>query len=127
MLSIADTRAIEQCIEVTWGRSSTVESPSTAIRASLINVDTLSVAYTTIVNFASEKSLREQTDRLEEESAKTIKNYVSELKKNFKKITGESLRLKFAKSDPVIEMINYNQFSPLRTAYYKNISTFTLG
>tara|TARA_Y100000034_G_C6863197_1_gene393124 strand:+ start:542 stop:925 length:384 start_codon:yes stop_codon:yes gene_type:complete len=127
MLSTTDARAIEQSIDVTWGKSSTVKSPSTAIRAKLFNADTLSVVYTTIVNFASEKSLRDQTVQLDEESSKTVKNYITELKKNFKKITGDTLKLKEVSSEPAIELISYNQFSPLRTAYYRNSFKFMLG
>ena len=127
MLSIADTNAIGQICDETFGKSSTTKSPSSSVVAKIENSDTLKVVYTVIVNFASERSLRDQVEQLDEENAKIVKDYISKLKKDFKKIMDKSLALKHTSSEPQIEMIAYNQFSELRTAYYRNTSLFELG
>ena len=127
MLSIADSNAIGQICDETFGKSSTTKSSSSSVVAKLENSNTLRIVYTVIVNFASEKSLHDQIVQLDEENAKIVKDYVSNLKKDFKKIMEKRLPLKHVSSEPQIELIAYNQFSELRTAYYRNTSLFELG
>ena len=78
----------------------------------------------TIVTFASEKSLHEQRRNLDVESAEVVNKRAADIKKLFKDATGESLTLKEITSDDDLEIIYFNQYTPLRRAYYRRTTIF---
>lgn len=124
MLSMQQTNTIGQIINDTWGVSSTPKSASSALNVKLTGEDTLTFKYTTIVTFASEKSLHEQRRKLDLESAEIVNKRAADIKKLFKDATGESLALKEITSDDDLEIIYFNQFTPLRRAYYRRTTIF---
>jgi len=124
MLSMQQTNTIGQIINDTWGVSSTPKSASSALNVKLTGEDTLTFKYTTIVTFASEKSLHEQRRNLDVESAEVVNKRAADIKKLFKDATGESLTLKEITSDDDLEIIYFNQYTPLRRAYYRRTTIF---
>ncbi len=127
MLSVRQTDAIGQIINDTWGKTSTPKSASSSIQAKLTSATTLALTYTTIVTFASESSLHEQRRELDRESDEIINTRSKEIKKLFKEMTGGALKLSEVSSDDSLEMIYFNQYTPLRRAYYRRRAVFEIG
>ena len=127
MLSMRQTDAIGQIINDTWGRSSTPKSASSSLGVKLTGENTLSMTYTTIVTFATESSLHDQRRKLDEESAEVCEKKSKDIKRLFKQATGDTLKLTEMSSDDSLEMIYFNQYSPLRRAYYRRRVLFKMG
>ena len=81
--------------------------------------DVLSLRFSTIVHFASERSLRDQMVLLADESMQRLKNVVSELKKNCSEQTGDLLKLKEISNNDNVELIQATSNSPRKIAYYR--------
>ena len=88
--------------------------------------DILVLVYNTIVNFACETSLQLQTQRLTEESIALLKERVSEIKKRFSEVTGDSLSLKEKSNNDSIELIQATSISPRKVAYYRRFVTLKI-
>ena len=125
MLSMQEVRVLGQICDTTWGRSSTVVSPTISIKPTLQG-DKLTIRYTTVIHIASERGLREQVSPVEEQSIKLIKEYLKNLKSEFKKQAGRSLGAKEDHSHDSIEMLTTSPYTPRKSAYYRRFSTFTV-
>tara|TARA_A100001011_G_scaffold393222_1_gene482575 strand:+ start:1051 stop:1434 length:384 start_codon:yes stop_codon:yes gene_type:complete len=124
MLSMQQTNVIGQIINDTWGESSTPKSASSALNVKLSGENTMTFKYTTIVTFATEKSLHDQRKALDLESAEVINKRSADIKKLYKDETGGSLSLTEISSDDSLEIIYFNQYTPLRRAYYRRTTIF---
>ena len=125
MLTSHEINCLGQLTNNTWGYPGAMNTkvPTAAINVSLQG-DTMTCTYTTIVNLMSDRNLRDQSRGFEEESVKIISEYIKELKKEFKKTAGRSLKSKETDSRDSIEVITASSFSPKRTAYYRRFTTF---
>ena len=124
MLSMQQTNVIGQIINDTWGESSTPKSASSALNVKLSGENTMTFKYTTIVTFATEKSLHDQRKALDLESAEIINKRSADIKKLYKEETGDTLNLTEVSSDDSLEIIYFNQYTPLRRAYYRRTTIF---
>lgn len=79
----------------------------------------LVVKFKTIVNFASESSLRPQIQSAKDHAQQLIKEFVSNLKKDYKKNSDESLKLEDKGGDDNIEIIQATSNSLRKIAYYR--------
>ena len=125
MLTSYEIDCLGQITNNTWGYPGAMNNkvPTAAINVSLQG-DTMTCSYTTIVNLMSDRNLRDQSNGFEEESVKITKEYMKDLKKEFKKAAGRSLKAKELESRDSIEIITTSPFSPKRTAYYRRFTTF---
>ena len=123
MLNSEEINAIGQICDTTVGRGSTTVSPTMSIKTSLQG-DTLSINFITVVYLASDRNLRDQVGKVEEESLKLTKDYVSNLKKEFKEMTGRALKLKELNTNDSVEIITAQWSTPRRTAYYRRFTNF---
>ncbi len=124
MLSMQQTNVIGQIINDTWGESSTPKSASSALNVKLSGENTMTFKYTTIVTFATEKSLHDQRKALDLESAEVINKRSADIKKLYKEETGDTLSLTEVSSDDSLEIIYFNRYTPLRRAYYRRTTIF---
>lgn len=124
MLTNEDINALGQILNHSWGASSTVSSPTMSITTGLSG-DTLTVKYVTIVHLASELQLREQMKKFEDESIKLVSDYVSNIKKEFKKSAGRAIKMKTKNTTDSVEMITTSPYTPRKTAYYRRNTVFT--
>ncbi|MAG25305.1 hypothetical protein CMI47_06965 [Candidatus Pacearchaeota archaeon] len=124
MLNFEETNCIGQILNDTFGKSSTVTSPTMSIKGSLAG-DVLTLKYTTVVNLASERNLRDQVRVFEEESVKLIKEYVKNLKKEFKSDASRALKVKELNTDDSVEMITTSPYTPRKIAYYRRSTRFS--
>ena len=125
MLSTEEINYLGQITNHTWGYPGGLNKnvPTAGINVSLQD-NKMVCTYTTIVNLASDKNLRDQSQRCEEESVAIIKQYLKELKSEFKNLAGRALKAKEVNSTDSIEIISASPYTPKRTAYYRRFTTF---
>jgi len=81
--------------------------------------ENLVVKFSTIVNFASEAALRPQVQSAKEHAVQLIKEFISNLKKDYKSESGETLKVEDIGGDDNIEIIQSTSNSPRKIAYYR--------
>ena len=125
MLSSQEIACLGQITNHTWGYPGGLnkQTPTAGINVSLEG-GKMVCCYTTIVNLMSDRNLRDQCTRFEEESVNITKQYLKELKKEFKSLAGRALKAKETDSRDSIEVITSSPYSPKRTAYYRRFTTF---
>ena len=79
----------------------------------------VSLNYSTIVHFASERSLVPQAEAARDQARQLIKDRVSRLKKDFKEETDASLKYKDLGESDSIELVESTSNSPRKVAYYR--------
>mgnify|MGYP001481969908 CR=1 FL=1 len=84
--------------------------------------DMLSLRFSTIVHFASERSMRDQTVVLVDESMQRLKNVLKLLKDEFKNQTGDDLNTKELSNRDDLELIQATTNSPRKIAYYRRFA-----
>ena len=115
-----------QILDTTFGRSSTAKSPTFSIKTTMSG-DRINVTYTTIVNLVTDKVMRDQVREEERISEKLIGDFINEVKKEFKKVAGSTLKLKKGDSTDEIELISMSAYSPKKIAYYRRRAVFTVN
>ena len=125
MLNIQHVRALGEILNDTFGKSNS-KSSHVSMGGSLQG-DTLSLKFSTIVHFAGERNLRDQVEVISDESIQRLSNRVSEIKKQFKEITGEGLKLEEVSNRDNIELISATSNSPRKIAYYRRFADLKLS
>jgi len=115
-----------QILDTTFGRSSTAKSPTFSIKTTMSG-DRINVTYTTIVNLVTDRVMRDQVREEERISEKLIGDFMNEVKKEFKKVAGSSLKINKGDSTDEIELISMSSYSPKRTAYYRRRAVYTVN
>ncbi len=115
--------AISTICNTTYGKSGS-PSGTRSITASLAG-NTLTLKYTTVVHFAEERSLQMQMATLSNESLSYLGQTVASIKKDFKEMTGENLRLKEVRSNDSVELVS--ALSMRKVAYYRRVHTLEIS
>jgi hypothetical protein len=113
-LSTKDLNALAQITQKGWGVSSMPNSVTCSMAG-----DTLTLKFMTVVHFAAESSLRDQSDRISRESIEILSKCVADLKVKFKEATGSSIKLKEMSNKDSLEVIVATNNSARRVAYYR--------
>lgn len=111
MLSKDEVNKLGDILNHTWGRS------SNGITAKM-HGDRLLLHFSTIVHFASEGSLQQQMPNLVDESMQKLSTCLSDVKKQFKDVTGNALSVEEYSNRDSVELISATSNSPRRIAYY---------
>ena len=114
-----DINALGQAIDTTWGRSSTPMGASQSVKFTLGPGNSLTASYTVIVNFISEKEMILMKRKCREESDDIIAAHVAHVKKTYKELSKQNLKLKEIFKTDSLEIIGFNVHNPKRTAYYR--------
>ena len=88
--------------------------------------DNLIIKFQTIVNFASETSLKPQIQAAKEHAQQLIKSYIADLKKAYKESAGEALKFDDEGFDDNIEIIQATSNSLRKVAYYRYRQTIII-
>lgn len=123
MLSFEESNILGNILNDTWGKYSTPVSPTISIKASLQG-DTMTVKYTTVVYLASDRNLRDQVSKCEQDSAKLCSDYIKMVKKNFKDAAGRALKISEKDTNDSVEVITTSPHSPRKTAYYRRFTSY---
>jgi len=128
MLTLEEINCLGQLTNNTWGYPGGMNSkvPTASINISLQG-ETMTCTYMTIVNLMSDRNLRDQSASFEEESIMIIKEYIKDLKKEFKKKSERGLKCNEEGTRDSIEIITTSPYSPKRTGYYRRFTTFKVG
>jgi len=115
--------ALSTICNTTYGKSGS-PSGTRSITASLSG-SALVLKFTTVVHFAEERSLQMQMASLSNESLSYLGQVVSDIKKKFKEMTGETLKLKEIRSEDSVELVS--ALSMRKVAYYRRVHTLDIG
>ena len=126
MLNSHEVNCLGNIINHTWGKSSLNQDGSNSVTCRLKD-DILSIQFQTVVYFASENSLREQTPRLANESIQVLSNALTSLKAKFKDSSGTSLSISEVSNNDDIELISSTVNNPRKIAYYRRRINFKIG
>jgi hypothetical protein len=96
-----------------------------SIKASLQG-SILTLLYTTIVHLPQGYHDKNQIKRYEDESVKLCDDYMKNLRKLFRESAGRSLKVKQIDTSDSLQMINYSNYSPRKTFYYRRITVFDI-
>jgi len=124
MLSLEQVNALGNILNKTFAKSSS-PGGDRSVTGSIEN-NTLILKFISIVQFASDQSLRDQTDRISEESVKILGDTVKTIKKQFKASTGTTLKLKDDTSRDNVEVVSGSIHAPRKLAYYRRVHTLII-
>ena len=119
MLDFHDVNALGQILDTTFGRSSTVESATRSVKASLVNNEYLHIKYAAVVNFNGYQGMATGGSEHEDEAAKVIDLYLKEVKNSFKTRSGKTLKIKMSETDSSWELISAHSQTPRKSAYFR--------
>ena len=124
MLSLEQINALGNVLNTTFGKASS-KGGDRSVTGS-VEGDTLILKFMSVVQFASEQSLREQTNRISEESVKVLADTVKSIKKDFKEAVGSTLKLKDENSTDNVEVVAGSIHAPRKLAYYRRVHTLKI-
>lgn len=113
-LSTKNLNALAQITQKGWSVSSMPNSVTCSMAG-----DTLTLKFMTVIHFAAESSLRDQSDRISRESIEILSKCVADLKVKFKEATDSSIKLKELSNKDSLEVIVATNNSARRVAYYR--------
>ena len=132
MLNLEEIRALESCINTTFGRSSLREAGHNIKFKTMNHCDEgyiLEIRFETIVNINSRAGILTAQQEYDKVSKKAIDEEVKKVKADFRAETGRALKAKEFKSErsgqqplkeSFLEIISFNP-SLLRGKYYRTI------
>jgi hypothetical protein len=133
MLTYDKIQNLGQVLNGTFGVASTESGKNAynsfngrACTGKIIEGDQLKVAYITIVNMPVHRD-PDFERRLADESISIIGKFVDKTKKEYKDLAKESIRLKEESSVDSIELIALNQYSPVKRAYYRRNTLYSIS
>lgn len=126
---MVDFNLLGQCIDTTFGRSSTGDDSTKSIKVKLAgNGDEVLVTFVfnTIVNTFGAHDIRQTEERCRIESESLIKDAVTKIKKEYKELGGDSLKFKQIGDTDAMELITGTFNSSRRMSYYRRQIVFTM-
>lgn len=127
---MVDYNILGQCIDTTFGRSSTTDGATRSIKVKLAGNgdDTLvTFIFTTVVNTFGTHDLQDAQTRCKKESETLVKDAVDKIKKEYKDLGGGSLKLKQLQDTDAFELITATFSSPRRMSYYRRHMVYTMA
>jgi short-subunit dehydrogenase involved in D-alanine esterification of teichoic acids len=121
-LTSNEINALAQIVQKGWGVSSMPNSVTCSLAG-----DVLTFKFITVVHFAADQALRNQTERISYESIEILTKCVADAKSKFKAATKKTLKLKELSNTDSLEVISANNLSPRRAAYYRRQVSFKIG
>tara|TARA_R110002074_G_scaffold226348_5_gene397955 strand:- start:53 stop:427 length:375 start_codon:yes stop_codon:yes gene_type:complete len=116
-MTFEEVNILGNLINSTYGKTSSLAGDY-SIKCDLAG-DSMILKYTTIVYFASERSLRDQVTRTSEEAQSRLDEYLKSIKSDFKEIADRALKTKDIASGDNVELIQSTSNSPRKVAYYR--------
>ena len=123
-MNFKDITALGQIIDTSYGRSSSPDG-TWSIKTQLAG-DTMTMKYTTIVHFATERGLGDQVQACVNEATQRIDAYLKEVKTAFSESAGRVLKTTDNGGSDDVELIQSTARSPRKVAYYRYNRTFTI-
>tara|TARA_R110000824_G_scaffold41100_2_gene122605 strand:+ start:4754 stop:5128 length:375 start_codon:yes stop_codon:yes gene_type:complete len=116
-MTFDEVNILGNLINTTYGKSSS-RAGDYSIKCDLAG-ETMTLKYVTIVHFASENALTLQVNQCQEEAHSRLSEYITNLKRDFKDISGNSLKTSDSGMTDNVELIQSTSNSPRKIAYYR--------
>lgn len=116
MISKDELNQLNNVVNYTWGRSS---GDGTRSVTCALQQDEMIIKYQTVVHFASEHALKQQVDRLVDESMQVIAGKIDHTKAQYKEVAGSALKLEELSNVDSIEMVAATNHNPRKIAIYR--------
>ena len=123
-MTFNETNVLGQIIDTSYGRSSSPDG-TWSIKVQLAG-DTMTMKYTTVVHFATERGLGDQVQFCVNEATQRIDAYLKEVKSAFKDAAGRTLKTTDNGGSDDVELIQSTARSPRKVAYYRYNRSFTI-
>lgn len=122
MLTSQEVNSLGQILDTTWGKSSTIGSPTMSLKGKVAS-DELTIVYSTYATFASNLAMSQQLPRLLDEGQKAVDQYLKHIKDDFRELEGRSLKTSLINVDHNLEVVSLqSHISPKRTVLFMFIS-----
>jgi hypothetical protein len=121
-LTNKEINALGQITQKGWGVSSMPNSVTCSLAG-----DVLTFKFITVVHFAADQALKNQAERISQESIEILTKCVADTKAKFKDATKKALKLKELSNNDSLEIISATNLSPRRAAYYRRQVSFKIG
>lgn len=126
---MVDFNLLGQCIDTTFGRSSTTEGATKSVKVKLQgagDVIQASFVFNTIINTFGTHDIRESEERCKIESETLIKDAITKIKKEYKELGGGNLKFTQCADTDAMELISGTFYSARRMSYYRRQIVFTM-
>ena len=123
-MTFDEVNILGNLINTTYGRSSSLAGDY-SIKCDLAG-ETMTLKYSTIVHFASERALTMQVNQCKEEAHSRLSDYITNLKRDFRDLSGNSLKTSDSDMTDNVELIQSTSNSPRKIAYYRMHHVFTV-
>ena len=124
MLDYDDIKAINDITDPVYGEG-ILSSPTHSITCALSG-QSMTLKYKTVVRLPGH-IYNEDLEPLKNEATSICKDYIKNLKKEFKKKRKKALKLKEKDNTDSLEMISMSPHSPVKTAYFRFNIVFEIG
>lgn len=88
--------------------------------------DIVELTYMSIVHFAEEISLHNQTKIETERSVQLISDIVKKIKERYKELAGKSIKMTETQTHDGFELVSASSTSPRKIAYYRRHTQFEI-
>lgn len=123
-MTFNEINVLGQIVDTSYGRSSSPDG-TWSIKVKLAG-DTMTMKYTTVVHFATERGLGDQVQACVNEASQRIDAYLKEVKSAFKAAVGRTLKTTDNGGSDDVELIQSTARSPRKVAYYRYNRSFTV-
>ena len=114
MLTLEEVRALGECLNTTWGKSSSSLKVTHHLEG-----DRLDLQMQSIVHFDGSRSLNPQVTREREIANSIFTDALKKVKADFKDTVGRALTTKEISRDDDVELIQATSNSPRKIAYFR--------
>ena len=113
-LNLQEIRALGECLNVTWGRSTDGLKLTHHFNGDMLDLQMQSIIY-----FAGEQSLRPQVTNQRAIANDIFADGLKKIKADFKDRTGKALTVKEISRDDDVSLIQSTSVSPRKVAYFR--------
>jgi len=124
-MTFDEVNILGNLINTTYGKSSS-PAGDYSIKCDMAG-DTITLKYTTLVYFVSERGLRDQVVKCSEEAHSRLDKFLANLKSDFREASGSTLTTEMTAHADNVELIQSTSNSPRQIAYYRMNHTLTVG
>ena len=133
MISLPKYRTLGNLINTTWGASSVTgrkpgtkmyKLPQYTIKMDFVDDKTFRVKYSDMITYSDDSYLKHQLGLQDDKSSKIVNKILIDLKKKFKKESGDTIKFKQRTSEQSFEMVNVSPHSPKRVGQFRKIIYF---
>lgn len=123
-MTFNEVNILGQILDSSYGRPSSPDG-TWSIKTGVAG-DVMTIKYTTIVHFASERGLGDQVQKCVAEATQRIDACLKEVKASFKASAGRVLKTTDNGGSDDVELIQSTAHSPRKVAYYRYNRNFTI-